>query len=156
MSISSDRALPRERRTLLTGDVAARYKYACAGVARRAEPFYKERAPTTEDRKRGTEFPYCTGLEILVAEKVIDRSGEGARAPTSKPEGVDVEVAVDDVREDDRAMVIDRSRADEHRGVTMSDALDRLNRSSAKITRNMSRHANYVADGFLSFILGPR
>lgn len=163
VSFASDEALPRDRRTLLTGDVLGRYKYACAGVSRRAAPFYKERTPTIEDRKRGTEFPYCTGLEILVAEKVIDRRTEGARegassttTTTSRPEGVDVEVVLDDARDDDDGVAsAGRRRGDGHATV-YSDALDRFNRSAGKITRNMSRHANFIADGVLSLILGRR
>ena len=116
-----------------------------------------------EDRKRGTEFPYCTGLEILVAEKVVDRRGEreGARGggatsstTSSRPEGVDVEVVLDDARDEDGITSANARHGAER--VTMSDALDRFNRSAGKITRNMSRHANFIADGVLSLILGRR
>jgi hypothetical protein len=116
-----------------------------------------------EDRKRGTEFPYCTGLEILVAEKVVDRRGEreGARGggatsstTSSRPEGVDVEVVLDDARDEDGVTSANARHGGER--VTMSDALDRFNRSAGKITRNMSRHANFIADGVLSLILGRR
>ena len=56
-------------------------------------PFYAEgrRAPTLEERKRGTEFPVCQGLEVLVAERVDERAARRGDGDASEDDATDAD-----------------------------------------------------------------
>lgn len=127
-----------------------RYRYACAGYAARAIPFFPEgrRRPTLEERKRGTEFPMCQGMEILVAEKVSDRlardasAGDAARRARRAADGED---------DDGRA----REEANDLASAAR-EGLRRWNKSAGKIASNMNRHARFVGDALYSLVVGRR
>jgi len=138
------------RRVHRTGDVLGRYRYACAGYAARAIPFYPEgrRRPTLEERKRGTEFPMCQGMEILVAEKVSDRLARDASAGDAARRG---RRAADGEEDDGRA----REEANDLASAAR-EGLRRWNKSAGKIASNMNRHARFVGDAFYSLVVGRR
>ncbi len=151
--------MAEDRRVMLTGDVVGRYRYTCLGASRRSIPFYREgrRVPTMEERKRGTEFPMCAGLEIMFAEKVAEgalerrESGESSRA-TDAGEGA----AIDEYgrRIAGEGFVAHRERhIDGEYGeptTAMGEAAKRLRKSSGKIASNMYRHASFIFDSACS------
>lgn len=136
------------RRAMRTGDVGGRYRYLCVGVGARRTPFYPEgrRAPTVEERRRGTDFPVCQGLEMLIAEKTAAVGGAGGadagggRAETAETTG--------------RARGVARGGTASAPGG--EEILARFNKSAGKIASNMRRHAAYVGDGAYGFFVGRR
>ena len=135
------------RRVHRTGDVAGRFRYACAGYAARAIPFYPEgrRRPTMEERKRGTEFPMCRGVEILVAERVVDRSARDADAR-------DASSARRAAEGDDDG----RGREANDLASAAKEGLRRWNASAGKIASKMHRHARFVGDALYALVVGRR
>jgi len=116
-------------------------------------PFYREgrRAPTLEERKRGTEFPVCQGLEMLVAERVDERALRRRDGDASEDDATDADGSKG-ARDGARRGGGTRER---ERGA--SAALERFNRSAGKITANMRRHAKFIGDGAYSlFFAGGR
>lgn len=110
-----------------------------------------------EERKRGTEFPMCSGLEIMFAEKVAEgalerrESGEASRAMDA---GENATIDEDGRRIAGEGFVAHRERhAEGERGETttaMGEAARRLRKSSGKIAANMYRHASFILDGACS------
>ena len=132
-----------------TGEVLGKYRYACVGRSARRVPFYPEgrRRPTMEERKAGTDFPLCQGLEILVAERAAasdattDRRGtRGERANAG--------------RSGNGSMATGERYEGERGGG--SEVLSRVNASAGKIARNMARHASFIADGAYALFVGGR
>lgn len=114
-------------------------------------PFYAEgrRAPTLEERKRGTEFPVCQGLEVLVAERVDERAARRGDGDASEDDATDAAM-----RKRVGAREIRETR---ERELGASAALERFNRSAGKISANMRRHAKFIGDGAYSlFFTGGR
>jgi hypothetical protein len=114
-------------------------------------PFYAEgrRAPTLEERKRGTEFPVCQGLEVLVAERVNERAARRGDGDASEDDATDAAM-----RKRVGAREIRETR---ERELGASAALERFNRSAGKISANMRRHAKFIGDGAYSlFFAGGR
>ena len=87
-------------------------------------PFYAEgrRAPTLEERKRGTEFPVCQGLEVLVAERVDERAARRGDGDASEDDATDAAM-----RKRVGAREIRETR---ERELGASAALERFNRSA--------------------------
>lgn len=128
-----------------------RYRYACVGRGARSTPFYPEgrRTPTMEERKRGTDFPMCQGLEILIAENAAAREAMERRAGGGADDG------------GGRAGTepVARREPVASGGSTASpgeEILARFNRSAGKIAGNMRRHAAFIGDGAYAFFVGRR
>ena len=150
VSTRSERALDASTaRVMRTGDVAGRYRYLCVGRGARRVPFYPEgrRTPTLEERRRGTDFPVCQGLEILIAEKAAAREAMERREGRGR-EGTRAEAEAEARREP-----VERAGSTASPGEEM---LARFNRSAGKIASNMRRHAAFIGDGAYALFVGRR
>jgi hypothetical protein len=93
-----------------------------------------------EERKRGTEFPMCRGVEILVAERVVDRTARDASSARRAAEG-----------DDDG-----RGREANDLASAAKEGMRRWNASAGKIASKMHRHAKFVGDSLYALVVGRR
>jgi hypothetical protein len=98
-----------------------------------------------EERKRGTEFPMCRGVEILVAERVVDRSARDADAR-------DASSARRAAEGDDDG----RGREANDLASVAKEGMRRWNASAGKIASKMHRHAKFVGDSLYALVVGRR
>ena len=102
-----------------------------------------------EERKRGTEFPVCRGIEIMVAEKIVDRVLERS---ATEAEGQEQGHG----QEQGRGRARGEAPSPPPTTGALGEAGRRMSKSAGKIATNMYKHASFIGDSIYSVFAGRR